>query len=78
MKSAGGFSVCHSASMAATFIFWFSLARYPDSSPSTTTDSAQASPKLAATAIERLATATLRPRSRYQELIASTNTEPTT
>jgi hypothetical protein len=26
VKSAGGFCVCHSASMAAIFIFWFSLA----------------------------------------------------
>ena len=64
--------------MAAIFIFWFSLATYPDSSPSTTTESEQASPKLAATAIERRAISTFRPRSRYQALIASTNTEPTT
>ena len=78
VKPAGGSSVRHSASIAAIFIFWLSLARYPDSSPSTATESAQARPKLAATAIERFAMSTLRPRSRYQALTASTNTEPTT
>ncbi len=78
VKAAGGSSVRHSASIAAIFILWFSLATYPDSSPSTTTESAHASPKLAATAIERFAMSTLRPRIRYQALTASTNTEPTT
>jgi hypothetical protein len=63
VNPAGGRCVCHSASMAAIFIFWFSLARYPDSSPSTTTDSEQASPKLAATVIERRAICTCQPRS---------------
>jgi len=45
--------------MAAIFIRWFSPATYPDSSPSTTTDKEQASPKLAATTIDRLATSVL-------------------
>ena len=78
VKLAGAGWVCHSDSMAAIFIFWFSLAAYPDSSPSTTTQSEHARPKLAATASERRAMSVLRPFKRYQALIASTNTDPTT
>ena len=64
LKPAGAGSVSHMASIAASFIFWCSLVAYPLSSPSTTTDRAAARPKLAATAIERLAKSMLRPRSR--------------
>ena len=76
--AAGAGSVSHMASMAAIFIFWFSPARYPLSSPSTTTESAEARPKLAATVMERLAKPGLRPLSRNQALIAMTKIEPVT
>ena len=54
MKDAGAASVCHIASIAAIFIFWFCPAVYPLSSPSTTTESAEANPKLAAIVMERI------------------------
>jgi hypothetical protein len=64
--------------IAASFIRWLSPSAYPDSSPSTTTDSAEASPNDAATVIERFANATLRPRSRNHAEIDSTNIAPVT
>src|SRR5450830_1121335 len=52
------------ASIAASFIFWFSVTVYPLSSPRTTTDSADANPNAEATMIDRFANATWRPLSR--------------
>jgi hypothetical protein len=55
VNDAGGFAVSHSASIAASFTFCTSPVVYPDSSPSTSTDSTDARPKPAATANERTA-----------------------
>jgi len=54
----------HIASTEAIFILWFSVAVYPLASPSTTTESAEARPKLSATVIERRAISICLPRSR--------------
>ena len=55
VKDAGAGSVCHIASMAASFIFWLSVMVYPLSSPSTMTDEAAATPKAAAITNDRFA-----------------------
>ena len=78
VNEAGGFSVSHSASIAASFTFCTSPVEYPDSSPSTITESAEASPKPEATANERIANDGSRPRSRYHDEMPSTNTDAAT
>ena len=64
VNDAGAGAVFHMASIAASFIFWFSVTVYPLSSPRTTTDSADANPNAEATMIDRFANATWRPLSR--------------
>jgi hypothetical protein len=44
VSEAGAGSVCHIASMAASFIFWLSVIVYPLSSPSTMTERVAATP----------------------------------
>ncbi len=78
VSGAGAGSVCHIASSAASLVCWDSVTVYPDSSPSTITDAAEASPNAAAMRNERLANSMFRPFSRYQDEMASTNTEPVT
>ena len=78
VNAAGAGSVFHIASSAATFIFWCSVERYPDSSPSSTTDSDAASPNEAATVIDRFANCRCRPLSTYHADTPSTKIEATT